>query len=308
MRAVVTKDFGSGPIMSEVDNPVAGPGEIRVRVRASSLNGFDVATAHGYFQGVFEHSFPVVLGRDFAGTVDQVGDAVNGFALGDDVFGVVLTFPLGAGGFGEFLVLPADHNIAHIPPGLDYVRAGALGLAGAAAATTLDTVAPVTGETVLVSGATGGVGAITLQLLVARGCVVIATAHGDAETAHVRNFGANFVVDYTRDLAEQVRAIAPAGVDVGLHFAGDPFVVSGLVVPGGRFATLLGLPPEQFGGVVASSVVAAPFPSVLSGLAAEVAAGRLRIPVQRSYPLDDVPQAFADFAGGTIGKLVVRLD
>jgi len=185
-----------------------------------------------------------------------------------------------------------------------------LGLAGAAAVATLAAVAAQPGETVLVSGATGGVGAIAVQRLVEEGANVIATAHGEAEVEHVRGLGATQIVDYTEDLGQQVKAIAPQGVDIALHLAGDPAALLELVADGGRFATLLGLDPTAFTvrGISATSVVATPVPAVLDALAADVATGRLRIPIQRSYGLSSVPSAFEDFAAGTLGKLVVTID
>jgi len=307
MRAVVTTDYGSAPALVEVETPTAGPGEVRVKVKASSLNGFDNAMTRGYLQGMMEHRFPAVLGRDFAGTVDQTGEGVSRFAVGDEVFGVVLTMPLHAGGFAEYLVMPEDHNIAHIPAGLGHTRAGVLGLAGAAATTVIETVSPADGDAVLVSGATGGVGAVVLQLLAARGAIPIATASGEVEAAHVRSFGARHVVDYTGDVVAQVRQLAPDGIDVVLHFAGDPHALASLLAPGGRFATLLGVVPEH-DGITAHSVIANLDPSVLTGVADAVLAGRLRMPVQRSYALSEVPKAFDDFAAGTLGKLAVTID
>jgi len=116
MRAVVTNAYGSPPTVTELEAPTPHPHEVRVEVRASSLNGFDVALANGYLKGLMEHRFPVVLGRDFAGVVDQVGDGVSRFRVGDVVFGVVLTQPLHAGAFADYLVVPEDHNIAACPP------------------------------------------------------------------------------------------------------------------------------------------------------------------------------------------------
>src|SRR4029453_11293031 len=130
MRAIITADYGSPAELAEIDTPSPGPGEIRVKVRASSLNGFDIAIAAGYLRGLMEQRAPAGLGRDFAGTVDAVGDGVTAFAPGDDVFGVVLTQPLRAGGLAEYLVIPEDHNVAPIPAGLDHATAGVLGLAG----------------------------------------------------------------------------------------------------------------------------------------------------------------------------------
>src|SRR6266545_1544519 len=254
MRAVVTESYGAEPTMADVPGP--GPGEVRVKVSSSSLNGFDFALARGYLKDLMEHRFPVVLGRDFAGTVDRVGEGVNELAPGAEVFGVVLTQPLNAGAFGEYLVVPEGHNIAPIPADVDHATAGALGLAGAAAVGSLDAVSVQHGETVLVSGATGGVGAFVLQL------------------------------------------------------AGDPFVLADLLVDGGRFASLLGVGPDQLAdrAITATAVYASPHRALLEHLAAEVAAGRLRIPVQRSYTLSQVPQAFVDFAAGTRGKLAVTVD
>jgi NADPH:quinone reductase len=310
MRAVVTTDYGSAPTVAEVPTPTAGPNEVRVRLVASSLNGFDLAVAGGYLKGLMEHQFPVVLGRDFAGTVDQVGEQVTAFAPGDDVFGVVLTQPLSAGGFGEYVVVPEDHSIARMPAGLDHAAAGALGLAGASAVAALDAVGVAAGETVLVSGATGGVGAFALQMAAAKGANVLATARSGAGTDHVQRLGAGHVVDYTRDLAAQVRRIAPDGVDVVLHLAGDAFALADLLADGGRFVSLLSVGEDQLADrhIAATAVYATPHRDLLETLGAAVAAGRLGIPVQRSYALPEAPRAFTDFAAGKLGKLAIRID
>jgi NADPH:quinone reductase-like Zn-dependent oxidoreductase len=310
MRAVVTASLGSGPALAEVETPTAGQGEIRIRVRSSSLNGFDTALHRGYFADMLEHRFPVVLGKDFAGTVDQVGDGVTEFTTGTEVFGVVMNHqPLSAGALGEYVVVPASHAVAPMPDGLDYRTAGVIGLAGAAAVGVVEATDPREGDLVLVSGATGGVGAFAIQLAAARGATVIATATPGEEADHVRHLGAFYIVDYTRDVPAQVRKLAPEGLDVVLHLAGDPLPLANLLTAGGRFATLLGIGPDQFAGrdIVATSVIASPDRDLLESLAGEVAAGRLRIPIQRSYSLDEVPRAFDDFAAGTLGKLSVTI-
>jgi NADPH:quinone reductase-like Zn-dependent oxidoreductase len=309
MRAVVTADYGSAATLVELAEPVPGPGEVRVRVRASSVNGLDNLIAQGWVRGVMDHDFPVVLGRDFAGTVDAIGEGVTLFNLGDDVFGVVLTQPLHAGGFAEYVVVPEDHNIAHIPDGLDHATAGALGLAGAAAVAIVDAVAPAPGETVLVSGATGGVGAVALQLLAARGATTLATAASADEVAHVCDLGASHVVEPGPGLADAVKLIAPDGVSVVLHLAGDPAELAALLADGGRFGTLVGTPPEPTDGrhFTTASVYATPHRGVLDGLAAAVVGGQLRIRVQRTYALADVPRALADFQAGTVGKLAISI-
>nr|MDT0665373.1 alcohol dehydrogenase catalytic domain-containing protein [Micromonospora sp. DSM 115978] len=127
------------------------------------MNGFDLSVAAGYLAGMMEHRYPLVLGKDFAGTVAAVGDGVSRFSVGDAVFGVVTKPFLGDGGFGEYVTVPEQVGIAALPEGVDLTVAGALGLAGTAAVDALDAASPQTGETVLVSGATGGVGAIAVQ-------------------------------------------------------------------------------------------------------------------------------------------------
>jgi NADPH:quinone reductase-like Zn-dependent oxidoreductase len=184
-----------------------------------------------------------------------------------------------------------------------------LGLAGSAAITVVDAVAVGPGDTVLICGATGGVGAVAIQLATARGATVIATAANDAEAAHVRSLGAPFVVDPGPAMADAVKGIAPDGLSAVLHLAGDPAALAALLAHGGRFGTLLGAAPEARAGhsISVASVYANPHRGVLDALATDVVAGRLRIPVQRSYMLPDVPRAMTDFQSGTVGKLAISI-
>src|SRR5436189_4409424 len=99
MRAVAFPKFGADPVLTELPVPEPGPGEVLVRVRASSVNGFDLGVLGGYLKGVYEYEFPVVLGKDFAGVVEATGEGVTSAELGDHVFGVVMRPTLGQGGF-----------------------------------------------------------------------------------------------------------------------------------------------------------------------------------------------------------------
>ena len=308
MKAVATTDFGAPVTLVEISTPEPGEGEILVRVASSSINGFDLSVASGRLKGMMEHRFPVVLGKDFAGTVESTGAGVDGFAEGDTVVGVVMKPELGDGSFGERVATPAAFA-AKVPDGVDAATAGALGLAGTAAHDAVEAVELQQGETVLVSGATGGVGIIAVQLLKARGAYVIATATTDDEIAFVRDHGADVVVDYREDVAAAVRENHPRGVDTVLHFAGDGAVLATLLGPGGRMASTLGLTPEQLGrgDVALASIMANPVTATLAKLADAAAAGIIRVPVTRTYGLEDVPQGLADFAAGTLGKLAVRV-
>ncbi|MDP9471095.1 MAG: NADP-dependent oxidoreductase [Chloroflexota bacterium] len=305
MDAFVMRDFDAPPTVAAVPTPQAGPGEVLVRVRAASVNGFDLGVVAGMFRGMMEYPFPVVLGRDFAGTVEAVGEGAARFAAGDAVFGAVADpSTLFSRSFAEYVVVPEAPHLARIPAGVDVVQAGALGVAGAAALQAVEAVAPHSGETVLVSGATGGVGAYAVQLAAARGATVIATAKAGAAADFVGGLGAA----YTGDLAAQVRAIAPEGVDAVIHAAGDVTELGALLAPHGRLASTLLMSPHQAGpeGVPVTAVMANPDVTTLDRLAAEVAADRLRVPIQRTYPLDQAGQAFADFSGA-LGKVVIEM-
>jgi NADPH2:quinone reductase len=309
MRAVTIDDFGAEPVVTEVDRPLPRAGELLVRVQAASLNGFDAAVVHGVFKGMMEHTFPVTLGKDFAGTVEAVGEGVDR-AVGEQVFGVVAKPVVSDGSFADYVVVSAGYGVASVPEGVDLAQAGALGLAGAAAAGAVDAIGPAKGDTVLVVGATGGVGAYAVQLAAAAGATVIATARPGEEAEFVLGLGAAHTVDWTGDLAAQVRALAPEGVTSAVHLAGDPARAAALVAAGGRLASTLGFGPEQAAGlpVTVTSVTADPGAATLERLAAAVAAGTLRVPVSATCTLGAVPQALATLAAGSLGKLAVVLD
>jgi NADPH:quinone reductase-like Zn-dependent oxidoreductase len=306
MRAVAIPEAGASPAVVDILAPSPGDGEVLVKVQASSVNGFDVAVAAGMLQGMMEHRFPVVLGKDFAGTVEAVGEGASLFAPGDRVFGVVMKPYLGDGGLGEYLVVGEQYGIARVPEGLDMSVAGVLGLAGAAALDAVEVVAPAAGELVLISGATGGVGALTLQYAIAAGADVVATARPGAEEEFVRGLGAQRVVDYAGDLERQVRAIAPDGVPAIIHLAGDGPQLAGLLAPGGRLVSTLGFGPDQHPAAVA--LMASPQTTTLDRVAADAASGALQVPITRTYPLEATPQALADFGGGSHqGKLAIAV-
>lgn len=305
MRAVSFPEFGVAPSLTELPVPIAGAGEVLVRVGASSVNGFDLGVLGGFLQGIYEYEFPVVIGKDFAGVVAAVGEGVTSVAVGEEVFGVVMRPTLGQGGFAEYVVVPEGYGIAALPAGLEQTQAGALGLAGTASLNAVDAVAPAAGETVLISGATGGVGAYAIQFAAARGATVIATAKPGPESEFVTALGAAHVVDHA-DLAAGVRAIAPGGVHSALHLAGDGAEVAGLLMEGGRFASTLHFTPSA-GDVKATVVMADPSAATLAHLAAEVVAGRLRVPVAGVYTLAEAGQAIAAFTAGTLGKIGVSI-
>ncbi|MFG1656415.1 NADP-dependent oxidoreductase [Micromonospora chersina] len=304
MQAVTLDRDGAAPAArDDLARPSPGPDEVLVRVRASSINGFDVKAAAGAMRGAMDYRYPVVLGKDFAGEVEAIG-GTSEFRVGDPVFGVLMRSYLGDGTWAEYVTVGGADGIARVPDGVELATAGVLGLAGATALDTLDALDVRPGDTVLVAGATGGVGALAVQYARLAGARVVATARPGPATDFVRDLGAAEVVDYTGDLTGQVRALAPDGVSGIVHLAGDGAPLAGLLAAGGRLASTIGFGPDQHPAAV--SILAKPDRTDLDRLADDVQAGRVRVPVEHRYELDEVPRALAGFRG-TLGKLAVSL-
>ena len=306
MRAIAMTGFDTAPTLIDLDVPAPAEGEVRVRIRAASVNGFDLAVAAGYTKDYMEHRFPLVLGKDFAGEVDAIGVGVTDYAVGDRVFGTVTKPYLGDGSFAEYVTVPTAVGIAPLPDSISFTHGAALGLTGVAARGIIDAAALEPGHTILVIGATGGVGNQVVQLAARAGARVIATAHTNAEHELVTQLGAHATVDHTADLPSQVSDIAPAGVDALAHLAGDPGAVE-LIRGGGRFASTLIQSPDQVPTqtVTVVPVFANPTRDVLDQVARGLASGDTTVTVQKVFPLDQLQAAFDTFTQGTLGKLVI---
>jgi NADPH:quinone reductase len=301
-----------------VDLPVPDLAEdgVRIRVRAASVNGFDVFQANGYLVAMMEHAFPTVIGRDFAGVVEAVGSARTDVVVGDEVLGFVTSRPpLHDGTYAEVIAGTSGLVLARKPAGLSFETAAAIPLAGATALDAVDAIDIGPGDTVVVAGATGGVGSIAVQFAAQRGATVIATARPGDEEAFVRALGASATVDYsTGDVAEAIRALYPEGVTALIDTVnrGEPFgPMAALVRDGGRIATTLSTADVDAlaaRNVRATNVMGAPTPQKLSALAEQVAEGTLRVEIQQTYPLADAASALAAFMAGTRGKLVLTID
>lgn len=307
MKAAVISDWSTPPTVQEKPDPEPGQGEIVVDVEFASINGMDLGVWAGHMKDHMPYEFPLTLGRDFAGTVVAIGPGVSGLAVGDPVFGALASPNLYYGTFAEKLPIAAA-NVAKCPEGLDAETAAALALAGTAAQTAVDATDPKSDETVLVSGATGGVGAIAVQLATLRGATVLATATPD-RADFVKALGASEAVDYRGDLAAGMRAVAPGGVDAALHAAGDPMALADVVKPGGHLASVLGVNQEVIGDrdVTVTPVMSIPSAESLGALAELVVSGKLQVPVTKTYALGEVAAGLTDFASGKQGKLAVAV-
>jgi len=299
----------------DLPDPTAGPNGVRIRVHAASVNGFDVFEANGYLLAMMPHDLPTVVGRDFAGTVDQVGADRTDVAVGDEVFGFITTMPpLQVGTFAELVAEDARLVIVRKPAGLASATAAAIPLAGSTAVAAVDASGAGPDRTILVIGATGGVGSIAVQLAAQRGATVIGTAREGDQADWITEIGAAETIDYTtEDLLEAVRASYPDGVD-GLIDAvsrDEAFTaVAALVRDGGHIATTLGAGDADAlaaRGITLTKVQGTPTVERLAALAEQVVAGTLRIRIQTTFPLDEAPAALAAFAAGTSGKIVLTV-
>jgi NADPH:quinone reductase-like Zn-dependent oxidoreductase len=297
------------PAVRDVSPAPLRPGQVRVAVEAASVNGIDASVATGGLWDAIPHTFPVVLGRDLAGTVEEVGEGVRRFSAGQRVTGVIPATTLGidTGTITQQVTVDAG-ILTPVPHGVSSVQAAAMGLAVVTARDLVAALKPTGDDVVLVSGATGGVGAYVVQLAVKAGATVLATARPGDGTDFVRRFGAALVVDYT-DLASARPAVAPWGVTAVVHTAGDAANLAALLPPGGRLVSSLGATAEQVGraDITVTPVVAAADPVKLAPLLAEVACGTLKVPVTHTYPLERAADAVADFRGHKLGKLVVEI-
>ncbi|MFD7467951.1 NADP-dependent oxidoreductase [Streptomyces tendae] len=305
-RAVLLDTFG-GPevlVLRDVPLPRAGDGQIRVRVSAAGLNPMDwFMTADAETAARFGLSLPCGFGTDYAGAVDEVGSGVSGYAVGDRVFGAALSRAV-----ADHVVIDADGNIAsgvahHTPDGVDDRTAATLAIAGSTASAALDVLGLGPGDTVLVGGAGGGVGVFAVQLARITGARVIGTG-SPSSAEYLRSLGAEPVA-YGEGLTDRVRDLGLGTVTAALDLHGTEavHVARELGVPDDRMCTIAG----QVEGVPAANGANAA-PDALENIARLVAAGRLRVPLEAAYPVEDIRVAVETQAARHVrGKVVIDL-
>ena len=303
MKAVILPGFDQPVTLTDdLAAPSPGEGEVLVRVRASSLNPVDNAIAAGMLNGMVDHEFPVVLGRDYAGVVEQAGAGVTSWAPGDEVFGFLRHAEpvVHDGTWAELILVPQDNRVARSPAGVDVAAAGAAPLAGITALAAIDALQPGGGDRVLIVGATGGVGAFAVQLAARAGAVVIAPGLAEDES-YLRDLGAREVIE---------RGTTPDGeVDAVLDlvsYGPDGFEANAAALKeGGRGASPIGAAGD---GPGRANVMATPTPENLSRLAGLLADGTLRVPIQRTYELAQAAEGLQALATThTQGKLALKI-
>jgi NADPH2:quinone reductase len=304
MRAVAVNEFGGPEVLTvvELDEPHAGPGEVRIKVAAAAVNPTDT----GLRAGLYGLTAPVIPGMDAAGVIDEVGDG-SGWALGEHVMAVVSPRGPRGGAYAEYIVVSAL-SAARIPAGTDLVSAATLPMNGLTARRTLDQLALKPGNTLAVTGSAGAYGGYVIELAKADGLRVIADA-SVADEDLVKSFGADVIVRRGADVADRIRELVPNGVDA----LADGAVLDAAVLPaikdGGGLATVRGWSgPTERGITISPTLVSAYFTNqaALDTLRAQAEKGLITLRVAGTFPPEAAASAHRQLeAGGTRGRLVI---
>lgn len=305
MRAITYDRYGTPDQLRMTDLPVpkVGPSEVRILVTRAAVNPVDWKLMSGGLDALMDAHFPVIPGWDVAGVVDEVGPDTPEFVAGDRVAAYARKQVVSAGTFAEYVTVRAD-DVAAVPDAVPDDVAAALPLAGGTALRVLETLAVTKGDTLLVHAASGGVGYSAAQLAVTAGATVIGTA-SPANHDKLTEIGVTPVA-HGDGLAERLSEVAPDGVDAVADLVGGVLDVSLEVLrEGGRLVSIADPAVEEHGG---RWVWVRPDGERLAQLLEEVAGGRLRIDIDRTFPLEQVAEAFeVSQSGSARGKLVISV-
>jgi NADPH:quinone reductase-like Zn-dependent oxidoreductase len=304
-RAVRFDRYGAADVLKVVDVEDRSPGanEVRVRVVTAGINPGEIPVREGKMHERFPATFPSGEGSDFAGVVVEVGDRVDGVAVGDDVIG----FSNERNAQAESVTIAADRVIPK-PHGVPWDAAGALYIAGTTARACLDAVRVRRGDTVVVAGAAGGVGVLATQLAVLAGAAVVATA-GKENHAYLTSIGA-IPVEYGKGLADRIRKIVPDGVDafIDAHGDGNVEVAVALGVDRDRINTIADHVARKKYGVKGDGTATVSPREALIELARLIAASELQLPIAATFPLEQVRAAYERLGRGHgLGKIVLEV-
>ncbi len=302
-RAVRFDQYGGIDVLQVVDvpDPVPGPGEALVRVKATSINPGEGKIRDGALDSIYPATFPSGEGSDLAGVVEAVGADVTAVAVGDEVIG----YSDNRNSHAELVVVAAE-QLTPRPPSVPWEVAGSLHVAGVTAWAAVRAVSLSDGDTVVVAGAAGGVGVFAVQLATVAGATVIGLA-GESKHGWLRSHNVVPVL-YGDGVEDRIRAAAPDGVDAFLDLVGGGYVELALAlgVAPDRIDTIADFEAVSKHGVKGEGSAAGTGASTLAELAADVANGSLEVPIAATYPLERVRDAYTELdQGHTLGKIVL---
>lgn len=304
MKAMTYSRYGDDSVLElrDLDTPRVGPGEVLVRVKAASVNPVDWKVMSGALDSFMQAVFPVVPGWDVAGVVEAVGLDTPEFHVGDEIMAYARKDVVGGGTFAELVSVPVRTAVRK-PASMTFEEAASLPLAGLTAYQTLTRLNLNANDTVLVHGASGGVGSYAVQIAKHIGARVIGTA-STRNHEYVRGLGADEVVEYGDGLVDRVRAVAPDGVTVSADYVGGvEEQTMQVLTAAGRHVSVADPAVMANGGLYAW---VRPSADDLAKLARLVDDGALRVDIAATYPLERLADAFGESREGhTRGKIVV---
>jgi NADPH:quinone reductase len=312
MRAVTVSHFGESPSVVEIPTPVAGPGQVLIKLAAASINPMDAKLASGEWRPA-PVRFPMILGVDGAGTVEAAGEGTTRFLPGDRVFGQLFIPPIGASGtYAEYVAVTAEAPLASVPDGIDAVLAASAPTAGGTGLSLIEQMEPLDGQVVLVIGASGGVGTFATQFALHAGATVIAGVNAEAEP-RMRSYGvAETIVRSEVSVKEAVRRSHPDGIDLLIDLASDARAFAStatLVHPGGTAITtryVADLEALQSMGIRGVNFALRQTTELLERVGRALAERTILAPPIRRIGLEDVPGMFgAQAHSHADGKTVI---
>jgi NADPH:quinone reductase len=311
MRGAALDRFGGPEVLTlhELPVPAIDAGEVLIAVHTAGVGSWDADMRDGWSPSG-RVRFPLVLGTDGSGFVAAVGSRVRRFKVGDRVYGYTWDNPKG-GFYAEYVACPSD-VVADIPKTLDLKHAGAIPTTGLTAIQGIDDALHVKkGESIIIHGASGGVGTLAVQFAKLRGARVLATAAGDDGGALVRRLGADQAVEGHRDdIAEVAARFAPDGIDAVLGLVGRGLEQClDALRKGGRLAYPNGIEPEpkKRRGITTTPYDAVPGVREFAHLGRAVEAAKLKVPIFAEFPLAEAAKAHELLAGHVVGKIVLRV-
>jgi NADPH:quinone reductase-like Zn-dependent oxidoreductase len=300
MKAVQFSQYGGPEVVQvvDVDEPHAGPGQVRIAVRAAGVNPSDWKRRDGQYRDFEDVKFPSGFGVEASGVVDEVGPGLSNVSVGDAVFG------FGENTMAQYAVLK---HWTHKPDDLSFEVAGGLPVIVDTATRALDEVGVKSGQTLLVSGAAGGIGSAVIQLARRRRLTVIGTARMQKHD-YLRELGA-IPTTYGPGLAERVRELAPEGVDAALDLAGSGIIPELIAIVGdpSHVLSVADFSAEKYGAKFSHGPPKNP-ERIFADVARLCSEGIFRLRVDQTFPLDRTAEAQEVSAEGRVtGKLIISI-
>ena len=306
MRAIGINDFGEELQVLDVPEPHAGPGEVRVRVHAVSVNPTDTGVVSGRYRDNHAEHGPYIPGADAAGVVDEVGDDAD-WSVGDRVAVLVVPYRPAGGSYVDHVVVPAA-SVLRLPDDVDFAAGSGFLMNALTARVLLEVLGLSAGQTLAVTGAAGALGQYVVQMAKADGLRVVADA-AEKDEELIRSFGPDEVVRRGDDVAQQIRAVVPDGVDALVDGSVQAEQTVGAVRDGGVIGSVRGWDEQLERGITAKPVLVyqhAERADLIRGLEAQLADGVYTLRVADVLPAEQAAEAHRRLsAGGVRGRLVL---